>query len=250
MLAFLLTACGGGGSIQKDTNNGGDTTDSFSLTLSFENKSGNLAPSQPLEAVATLTNNGTPVSGATITFETDAVSRINTSASVTVTTGDDGKARVTLEATETEGRGVLTASYSQESNTISRQLTFDSEGLIELGVSSSAGNNMLSKASPLQVNVVVREKGALIEGARVVFQIDQVATILPESGAVLTNAEGVATVTLYATGIAGAGQLTAVYESNGTVKTTEFNFTSAGDGGDDPSNPYMITMTSVNSDGA
>ncbi|NKC18942.1 hypothetical protein CWC29_008795 [Pseudoalteromonas sp. S4498] len=251
MLAILLTACGGGGSIQKDTNNGDDNTGGgFSLTLDFKGETNSLSPSNELIAIATLTNNGEPISGAVVTFETDAFSLIDSSSSVKMTTDADGNAQVTLQATAAEGQGVLTASYNQGDATLSKELAFVSEGLIELEINSTQSeNNRLSRAVPLKVDIIVKENGNTVEGARVVFQVDQVATMLPESGAVLTNDEGIASVTLIATSIAGAGQLSATYESNGIVKTTEFNFTSVGDGGGDSSNPYQVTISAVNLDG-
>ncbi|WP_371374634.1 hypothetical protein [Pseudoalteromonas sp. DY56-GL79] len=134
MLAFLLTACGGGGSIQKDTDNGNgdDGSDgTYAITLSGADTSGNstntLSSLSPLVITATLTKDGSPLANSRVVFESDEFATMEPS-SGSVLTNTEGKASITLKVTATVGAGRITATYTQGDNSATRSFDFTSQG--------------------------------------------------------------------------------------------------------------------------
>ncbi|MBX9869505.1 MAG: hypothetical protein K2X63_06885 [Burkholderiaceae bacterium] len=71
--------------------------------------------------------------------------------------------------------------------------------------------NLVTSANPLVANVIVtNDKGAVVPGVVVTFSLDSaIATLQPTSGTALTDAKGVAQVSLTAGTGAGAGTITA-----------------------------------------
>ncbi|RRS07098.1 hypothetical protein EAG18_18640 [Pseudoalteromonas sp. J010] len=133
IIAFLLTACGGGGSIQKDTDNGnGDGSDgTYAITLSGSDSDGNtantLSSTSPLIITATLTKDGSALANSRVVFESDEFAVMEPS-SGSVLTDTEGKASVTLKVTNVVGAGRITASYEQGSNAVSKTFDFTSQG--------------------------------------------------------------------------------------------------------------------------
>ena len=80
---FMLTACGGGGSVSRDdtdngtgNGNGGTTTPTYTVSLSLENANGdsdnNLSENNSLTVVATVTDqDGNALSDSLVTFALD-----------------------------------------------------------------------------------------------------------------------------------------------------------------------------------
>ncbi|MEJ6474551.1 hypothetical protein, partial [Pseudoalteromonas piscicida] len=219
-------------------------------------QSSELSRANPLTVSATLTLDGNPVEGARVVFQNDQVSTMDPESGA-VLTNAQGVAEVTITATAVAGAGQITASFS-DGGSATKTLNFTSAGdggddpsnpyMITMTSVNSDGaqSSELSRANPLTVSATLTLDGNPVEGARVVFQNDQVSTMDPESGAVLTNAQGVAEVTITATAVAGAGQITASFSDGGSATKT-LNFTSAGDGV--VTNPYEVSLTAVDLNG-
>ncbi|MBR8841379.1 MULTISPECIES: hypothetical protein [unclassified Pseudoalteromonas] len=127
MLAFLLTACGGGGSIQKDTDNGDGSDGTYAITLAGEGGANSVSSDTPLKVTATLTKNGSALANSRVVFESDDFATMEPS-SGSVLTNDAGEATITLQATNVVGAGRLTATYTNGSNTVSQTFDFTSQG--------------------------------------------------------------------------------------------------------------------------
>ena len=138
LLSFLLTACGGGGSLEKDgsISDGDSTTETSTYTISLkgylkasDTESNSVTADAPLELRASLVNeDGDAVSGERITFTlADSIGLLDP-VSGTVLTNTDGEASITLTAGDTAGAGIITATYINGEDTYSDSFGFASDG--------------------------------------------------------------------------------------------------------------------------
>lgn len=139
MLSFLVTACGGGGSLEKEGSiGGGDAqTGDSSVTLEvtvFDENSRIFNDSNPVSkgnkgtVTATLLDNGIPSTGKLISFTTNFTGRITPELG-TALTDENGKARVTLSSGNSKGAGEVVATYAPiNGETLSKVVGFVSSG--------------------------------------------------------------------------------------------------------------------------
>jgi hypothetical protein len=138
MLSLWLTACGGGGSIEKNDNSGGNTGGSGDITLQvsvLDNSGNRFSESNPLTLdnpgfiTATLKRNGEGLPRAIVSFETEFTGEIKNGTSGAIT-DDSGVARIELGAGQSKGAGRVTATYVEASlnETISKSDVFFSSG--------------------------------------------------------------------------------------------------------------------------
>jgi hypothetical protein len=140
LLSFLLTACGGGGSIEKDGTVGSDTgtdTDvstSITMELTLVDQSGLVfTDSNPVSkdnkgvVTATLTSDGEPLTSQLVTFTTEFTGKITPELG-TALTNETGQAVVSLSSGDFKGAGEITATYIGDDSTVTKTLGFISNG--------------------------------------------------------------------------------------------------------------------------
>ena len=222
MLSFFITACGGGGSLEKEGSigdgNGGTTPDvpTYAVTLQGYSQedgsaSNTVTAASALNLRAKLVKNGVPVSGARITFTlSDDVGVLNPN-SGSALTKDDGVANIELTAGTVKGAGAVTASYTVDGETYTSQFDFESAGDADIndpslfslaleGYSKSDGSksNRVSASSVIELKAKLEKDGSAVTGARVTFTLaDEVGVLNPSSGSALTKDDGIATLDLH-----------------------------------------------------
>lgn len=127
MLSVLLTACGGGGSLEQDSSGDGSTgtgtSASYTMTVTIVDEQGEaisadnpIANDNAAQAVATLSTDGGDVAGRTLEFSLDTVNG-NTlgelvPASGSAQTNSEGVATITIGPGSVKGAGRLNVSFS------------------------------------------------------------------------------------------------------------------------------------------
>lgn len=102
--------------------------------------------------------------------------------------------------------------------------------------STSEEANTVTADSPLTISATLTNSGEAVVGEVVSFSLNgDIGLLDPVSGTVLTNADGVASITLTAGNTAGAGIITATYANGEDTFTDSFGFTSDGSETDDSS---------------
>ena len=255
MLSFLITACGGGGTLQKEGGNIGDgsgvgTPDEPTYTLVLQGKSksdgsisNSVSASSPLELWATLKKDGVVISGKRVTFTLeDQVGELNPS-SGSALTNSEGIAQIELKAGSVKGAGEVTAKYTVDGVTYTAEFAFESAGdaggndtslfILSLeGYSQANGSklNTVSVGSPLDLRATLTKNGTTVTGERITFTLaDNIGKLNPASGTAITDDSGIAALELAAGEIAGAGVVTASYISNGINYSDTFSFQTSGD---------------------
>ncbi|WP_350593726.1 MULTISPECIES: Ig domain-containing protein [unclassified Pseudoalteromonas] len=267
MLSFFITACGGGGSLEKEGSigdgNGGTTPDvpTYAVTLQGYSQedgsaSNTVTAASALDLRAKLVKDGVPVSGARITFTlSDDVGILNPN-SGSALTKDDGVAKIELTAGTVKGAGAVTASYTVDGETYTSQFDFESAGDADIndpslfslaleGYSKSDGSksNRVSASSVIELKAKLEKDGSAVTGARVTFTLaDEVGVLNPSSGSALTKDDGIATLDLTAGTVKGAGVVTASYTVNGATYSSQFSFESAGDADGSGSNLFTLSL--------
>ncbi|MEL0654686.1 hypothetical protein V6257_06585 [Pseudoalteromonas issachenkonii] len=140
LLSFLLTACGGGGSLEKDGSISDDTgTDPevssvYVLELTLVDQSGLVfTDANPVSkdnkgvVTATLTSNSEPLTSRLITFTTEFTGKITPELG-TALTNSAGQAVVSLSSGDFKGAGEITATYVGDDSTVTKTLGFISNG--------------------------------------------------------------------------------------------------------------------------
>lgn len=209
-LMFTLSACGGGGTLGNDNNNGGnDKTPVYTLGLTIKNSQGQnsnqLSLSSPLVLEATLsaTNNGV-IAGQLITFDFDRPS-LATFANDTGTadTKANGVASIGINVGTLLGAGKITARFGE----VSAQVVFTSagDGGTEVGV--QIGSVLLiadklqlgsAESDKVELSAVVRNtRNNVLSGVEVEFEADNATIQVLDRE---TGANGIARATLSALG--------------------------------------------------
>ncbi|MGP5155447.1 beta strand repeat-containing protein [Pseudoalteromonas prydzensis] len=267
MLSFLITACGGGGSLEKEGSIGGEngegTSDGPNYTLLLQGYSkldgsisNSVSASSPLELRATLKKDGVVISGERVTFTLeDQVGELNPS-SGTALSNSEGIAKIELKAGTVQGAGAVTANYVIDGNTYTSQFSFESmgDGKVEdsnlytlklTGELQADGTpaNKVSATQPLFLLAELNKNGIPVEGERVSFAIeDNIGVLDSEVGTALTNSAGVAQIGLTAGTVTGAGLATVTYSIDGISYTSQFAFESAGDAGGNDTSLFILSL--------
>src|SRR5690606_33048329 len=103
--------------------------------------------------------------------------------------------------------------------------------VFSLSVALSDADGQLAQATPLTVTATLTATNNGVVSGRLIeltLSNDALATLSNTEGTAVTNADGVATITLLAGGSSGAGTVTASFDE----ASAEAAFVSAGDGGD------------------
>lgn len=242
---FILTACGGGGSISRDqTTDPGDTVTEFQVALAIaERDSGNngndLSSSTPLTITATVTDSDGNVAAdqlITFSFSTPDLASFDP-ISGTGLTNSNGVATIDLIVGTVEGDGLVTARLeSGESSTIGFKSAGDFAGetlSIALSIVSTVTeepSNTLNTANPLRVTAqITNQQGNPVNDELVNFTFSQegLAFFNPVTGSSLTGVDGNAPIELLVGEQAGAGKVIATLTSG---ETAEIGFVSEGGG--------------------
>lgn len=254
-ISSLVAACGGGGSLDKDTSTGGsDETEELNYVVSVQgysqsstDEANSVTADEPLTISAMLTNSGAVVVGEVVNFSLNGDIGSLDPVSGTVLTNTDGVASITLTAGDTAGAGIITATYINGEDTYSDSFGFTSDGsesddssvngTIELDVSilDSAGSpfttdNPVSKDNKGTVTATLLEEDEPLQGQLISFTTNFTGKITPVLGTALTDASGQASVTLSSGDSKGAGQVVAIYtDESGNSITKVAGFISNGD---------------------
>ncbi|XQF90066.1 hypothetical protein ACOBV8_16420 [Pseudoalteromonas espejiana] len=102
--------------------------------------------------------------------------------------------------------------------------------------STSDEANAVTVDTPLTISATLTNNGKLVTGEVISFSLNgEIGLLDPVSGTVLTNADGVASISLTAGDTAGAGIITAAYINGEDTYSDSFGFTSDGSESDDSS---------------
>ncbi|MBB1429115.1 Ig-like domain-containing protein [Pseudoalteromonas sp. SG43-4] len=249
LLSFLITACGGGGSLEKDgsISDGDSTTETSTYTISLkgylkasDTESNSVTADAPLELRASLVNeDGDAVSGERITFTlADSIGELDPVAG-TALTQSDGVATIELIAGSSAGAGEVTATFTIDSVSYTDTFAFESDGTastepqLSITAVNSSGENTrnVDYSNPLTVQVELEIDGEPAAFKLVEFVLTGLGTINPTNGTALTNAQGIATISLLAGTEVGAGSIVATYTDNENIvySSDGYTFTTEGD---------------------
>lgn len=212
LFSLFVTACGGGGTIDKtDNNSGGSTSGDYELSLTIIEQTSELSLSTPLTVEATLKNDGAAVANTRVNFTTDVYARFVGSSSVL--TDSNGKATVKLMPTNQQGAGAVTASVSLSESTLEKSIDYSGLGdgglrlstsVIDIDGKEISVDNPLSQSRSGLVKAELLFDGKPVTGETIEFQLDTLA-FTNNNAKVETNSEGVAFLAIQATKEAGAG---------------------------------------------
>ncbi|KFZ37109.1 hypothetical protein HR45_11890 [Shewanella mangrovi] len=211
-MCLMLSACGGGGNLDQNTDNGTtNPTGTTTVTLTISNSS--IAADSPATLTAVVSNSlSGPIAGELVTFELNN-SELGTfvPAIGTALTNADGIATVTLATSNIAGAGQVTASISSgESDSVGFTMAGDGgasggSAQITLNLTDASGNatDTISATTPGVLT-------ARVTGVSRTVIVTFTSTIgdLPIATAI-TDSSGVASVNIYAGSIPGAGTATA-----------------------------------------
>ncbi|WP_161784200.1 Ig-like domain-containing protein [Janthinobacterium sp. RA13] len=244
-LGALLAACGGGGGDPTiDGGSSGGTTGGVAatVTVSLFNAAGQpgstLSSTTPLTAKALVNDkNGVPVSNAVVTFSADATLVTMSSTNGTALTDAKGYASITVSALNAAvtGAGKLTATVATATATVTGEASYEIKAAQAAGakmtlslLNGNSASNALSSATPLTAKALVTDlSGKPIADVLVVFSTDNaVAVLSPSVGTALTDATGMASVTMrpFSLTSSGAASLRASTTVNGALASTQINY--------------------------
>jgi hypothetical protein len=214
-----------------------------SLVVTFANPNGQAASSvssaSPLTVKAVVTDrNGVAVPNTIVTFATDSTLGTIAPSTGTSLTDNSGVALATLRPASllVNGAGKVTASVVSGGSILSGEGNYTvvispvSSANVAVSFLNTAGqpSNSVTSATPLTARAVVTDKDGLpIANALVTFATDAtLAVFSPSTGTTLTNASGVATLTMRPASLAasGAGSVTAATVVSGTTLTGNANY--------------------------
>lgn len=248
LLALLLASCGGGGGSDPLV---GVSANTLSVSLS--------APTVTAASPATLTafvrtQSGAAVVGQTVNFSSSIgalTSGTTTASSVSAITDASGNASIVITAGTVAGPGAVIISFTDSSGN-QRRVTqgFSTAGdgagsgtvpgtvtyslILSLvnsgGIATGTASAPISAANPGTVKTQVLRNG-VPQPNQIVTISSALGTVNPSSGSALTDASGIAYVSLRAGLVAGASQLTATFANSEGSANTSINFTTQGDDG-------------------
>ena len=203
----------------------GDATDATLRNISLSLDESSITEATPATVTATVTDgNGAVVAGEVVEF-TSSIGVLNP-VSGTALTNAAGEATITLTAGDVAGAGLLQASLTTgELDTIGFETAGDTQPVPGDIVSLAISSPSVSDASPATLTATVTNAGVPVAGEVVNFG-SILGALSPLSGTALTNADGIATITLTAGSTTGAGVATVTLEN--TAKAS-VGFYTAGD---------------------
>ncbi len=227
MMTFVIAACGGGGGSAGITTTGNTGAGGIAIALTDASGAAKNAVTtgNPLIATVKVTDSlGKPLKDKIVTFSVGSALATISPASGTALTDENGLAQVsivsaglgsgatTVSATTTVGASSVTATAPFSVGPAPVQTT--NNGAIRLVLTNASGvaSNAVTSTSPLlAVATVTDDLGKPLKNKIVTFKIsDSIATVSPTSGTALTDANGVAQVSIVSAGTgAGATQVTA-----------------------------------------
>ncbi|MGI2036900.1 beta strand repeat-containing protein [Shewanella frigidimarina] len=226
------------------------------LSLNLIDTTGNptsiVSNSSPVKVEATyLDLNGLPLVGKLATFSTTlgnlspvigtAVTNSNGIASVNLTAGNVAGAAQMSVVIDSSRASVFFETLGDE--VIVRPIDSYSLNVIVLDSSNIELRN-INKNSPGSVRATLLKDGVSVSNSLINFAILGEGSINPTSGNALTDANGIAKVTLLTGTVAGAGSVQATFNLNGETVSESFNYSVAGDapGGDGEINSLSINL--------
>lgn len=251
LCSFMLTACGGGGSLESP--DGGGSANSYELKVTLHSTDGGngisqVSAAQPGLLKAELKKNGKAYANQLVSFTLsdfggDTVGKLDPEIG-TAQTNSEGVAEITLRAGSVVGSGKVTATFAPtDTDPLQVSLTFTSAGdesdggvngvvTLELTVLDKNGNkfteaNPLTKDNQGIVRAVVKSDGLPVTDGLVIFSTEHTGTVLSDTGTQLLDDSGIATVALGSGNFKGAGKVIA--QIDGTTITKSTGFFSSGD---------------------
>tara|TARA_R110002033_G_scaffold24737_10_gene57791 strand:- start:666 stop:3233 length:2568 start_codon:yes stop_codon:yes gene_type:complete len=221
LCTFFLVACGGGGAITDDGTGGGTTPDpTVSITLSIDNDQ--ISVAEPATITATVKDSTGAAVSTLVSFSLNNA-QYGTFAPGTgeVATNADGIATVQLNSAAINTGATVTATTSS-GETSSLNVTMAGDGGVAGGgaqvslVLTDAAGNVIESINTLSPGKLTATVSGLSKSVIVTF--DSPIGDLPVKTAV-TNAQGKATVDIYAGSSLGAGEATASLSTNETGST-------------------------------
>jgi hypothetical protein len=247
--ALLLAACGGGGgnpgAVPGTGTTPGTTPGAGTVTVSTANAAGvagNFVTSAaPLTVSALIKDkDGKPVAGAVVSFATDTSLAVVGTSSGTSLSNASGVATMTLRpAGDTvSGAGKVTVSVTlagasapitgEATYTVGSTATSTASLAVSLANPSGQASTSVTSTLPLTAKALVKDQdGKAIANALVIFTTDNALAVLsPSAGTALTDAGGVASVTLRPANLAvgGAGTLKAAVTVGGNTIASDINY--------------------------
>ncbi|MFB2758959.1 invasin [Shewanella xiamenensis] len=219
LCSLFLVACGGGGSISDDGSGTPPTPGVITVSLSISN-SDNVSLATPAEVKATVVDSKTgPKAGVVVTFKLDnELLGTFTPSTGTQLTDAFGVATIKLDTATLAGAGNVTASIaSGESATkgfFSKGDGVTNPGTgnkLKLTLINKQGQAISSISAAVPGTIEASYKNSLDEplvGKVVAFNAT-LGKLSPESGTALTDAQGVAKISITAGSTEGAGKITA-----------------------------------------
>lgn len=268
-VVFTLSACGGGGTLDSDGNNGGGTgaVDTYSLTVSLTNPAGQdvrqVTTDEPGKLRATLRKNGQPFANQLIRFNLSGNVGVFSPVEGTARTNQNGVAEIILQAGEREGAGQVTATFEASALQIVSSTPFVFDAVIKGGVTANLSVKLVQHdgAETREIayfSPAIAEAKLLIDGQAAAFQLvnfslGSLGVLSPSNGSAMTDENGIARIDVLAGSEAGASTVEASFSAsaNSVVSSNSFVFTTAGDApvqGDDTG--YSINLSMRNAAGS
>lgn len=242
---MTLVACGGsGGDITGGGNGGGTET----VTLQLAKSDGNLSGTNDITIGAKVMQGTSVVANKLVTFVLTDPSLATFEPSVgTAVTNDEGIATILVKATNIPGGVEVTATIS-DVDPVAIGFTSDGGGPggetdpVTLSFTASSGD--LSGDNDITITATIMSGDTPVTNKLVSFTLTDatLATFLPEVGTAVTNSQGIASIILKATNIAGGVEVTVNVTG---FEPSVFSFTSlgGGPGGDTGGNPLADSVT-------
>jgi hypothetical protein len=237
ILLTTLVGCGGGDGDLTGSDNGDDNPLAEPVVINLSKSDGDLSATNNVTVTAILTQGSSAITNKTVTF-TLAVegSAVLDPISGTATADANGVASINVQVSDMAGSVNVIASY----NDISENISFDSLGNgngepiqgESFSISKSPGDLSAENEITISASLLSNDTGEGIEGKLVTFTLNDpaIATFLPVAGTAVTDASGIATITVKVTDVAGGVEVTAVTAFDTDTVTVNIGFTSLGDG--------------------
>jgi hypothetical protein len=198
---------------------------------------------------ATLSQGGTAVSNAIVSFEVDNLGLIEQEQQSQVT-DSSGVAKAEILPGITAGTGFATVSY--DNGKYSAQVNFITSGdQISIILSELNGLREISHSTPGILIADLKQGNNPLAFKVVTFSVDTVGVINPEIGTAMTDENGRAMVSLLAGTTEGAGNSSVSFTSDaGNAVTDSYAFTSKGDAPVDGSQAFKVEVNITDINGA
>ena len=254
-LSFFIIACSGGGDISDPTDPDPDEG-SISISLSISNSDINADTPATVSALVSNTKTGVMVDTlVTFTLSDDSLGSFNPGTG-TALTNSEGQAQIELTTSNVVGAASVSASVdglTGTSPTVGVNMAGDGGGTdtgnkLDVILTDASGSIITTVSAATQGHIEVTYTNAVNEPRvnKVVTFTSSLGVFSPESGASLTDANGVATMIITAGDTAGAAT---ILISAGDIEHS-IGFTTLGDQFPKPIEEYAIELSVIDSAGA